>query len=114
MSNTFQIEEEIDKLLDKYTEELKIRIKKAILRSEKIVLKQYITSQRETIRTSSKIQEKPKEKSKESKESKKSNLKISSRSPRISPKNSQKISIKMPKKYVRREQEYDDYTSESD
>ena len=48
MTTVFQIDEEIDKLIDKFSEELKIRLKKAIMRSEKIVLKQYIASQRET------------------------------------------------------------------
>ena len=58
MSNTFQIDEEIDKLIDKFTDDLKIRIKKSIIRSEKLVLKQYIASQRETIRSTSKLQDK--------------------------------------------------------
>lgn len=48
MTTVFQIDEEIDKLIDKFSEELKIRLKKAIMRSEKLVLKQYIASQRET------------------------------------------------------------------
>ena len=60
MSNIFQIDEEIDKLVDKFSEELKIRLKKAIMRSEKLVLKQYIASQRETAKakkSSGKIRE---------------------------------------------------------
>ena len=48
MTTIFQIDEEIDKLIDKFSEDLKIRLKKIIIRSEKLVLKQYIASQRET------------------------------------------------------------------
>lgn len=43
MSN-FSIDDEIDKL----TEQFKVKLKKLILRSEKIVLKQYIASQKES------------------------------------------------------------------
>jgi hypothetical protein len=46
MSTSFQIDYEIDKLIDKFTDELKIRIKKSVVRSEKLVLKEYITSTR--------------------------------------------------------------------
>jgi hypothetical protein len=46
MSTVFQIDDEIDKLIDKFTDDLKIRIKKSVVRSEKLVLKQYITSTR--------------------------------------------------------------------
>jgi len=49
----FFIDEEIDKLIDKFIhnmkddiEDLKSDIKKAIIRSEKIVLKKYISSQK--------------------------------------------------------------------
>lgn len=48
MTTIFQIDEEIDKLVDKFSEELKLRVKKAIMRSEKLILKQYMASQRET------------------------------------------------------------------
>lgn len=48
MSNNFNIDEEIDKLIDKLTIQFKDRLKKLVVRSEKIVLKQYITSQKET------------------------------------------------------------------
>lgn len=48
MSTPFQVDEEIDKLVDKFAEDLKIRIKKIVVKSEKIMLKQYIASQRET------------------------------------------------------------------
>jgi len=51
MSTPFQIDDEIDKLIDKFTEDLRVRIKKAIVRSEKLVLKQYMVSQRETLRS---------------------------------------------------------------
>ena len=50
MSTPFQIDEEIDKLIDKFTDDLRVRIKKAIVRSEKLVLKQYMASQKETLR----------------------------------------------------------------
>jgi hypothetical protein len=49
MSTTiFQIDEEIDKLVDKFSQELKLRLKKTVMRSQKVVLKQYIASQKET------------------------------------------------------------------
>ena len=59
MTTIFQIDEEIDKLVDKFSEELKLRLKKAVMRSEKLVLKQYMASQRETAKAkkSSKITE---------------------------------------------------------
>ena len=44
----FQIDEEIDRLVEKFSEQLKDRLKKTVIRSEKIVLKQYIASQKET------------------------------------------------------------------
>jgi hypothetical protein len=46
---TFEIDLEIDKLVDKSVEDLKIKIKKAIVRSEKQTLNQYIVSQKGTI-----------------------------------------------------------------
>ena len=48
--STFQIDDEIDKLVDKLTEQFKTRLKKLVTRSEKLVLKQYIASQKETMR----------------------------------------------------------------
>ena len=59
MTTIFQIDEEINKLVDKFSEELKLRLKKAVMRSEKLVLKQYMASQRETAKAkkSSKITE---------------------------------------------------------
>ena len=48
--STFRIDDEIDKLVDKLTEQFKMRLKKLIKRSEKLVLKQYIASQKETMR----------------------------------------------------------------
>lgn len=53
MSN-FNIEEEIDAAVDKVAEQLKARLKKMVERSEKLVIKQYITSQKETSRKDSK------------------------------------------------------------
>lgn len=44
--NNFSIDDEIDKL----TEQFKVKLKKLIIRSEKIVLKQYIASQKESAR----------------------------------------------------------------
>jgi hypothetical protein len=49
-NNNFSIEEEIDAVVDKMAEQLKVRLKKLVNRSEKIVLKQYIASQKETTR----------------------------------------------------------------
>lgn len=37
----FQIDNEIDKLVDKFADDLKVRLKKLVIRSEKLVLKQY-------------------------------------------------------------------------
>ena len=42
----FDIDNEIDKLVDRFSEELKNRIKKVVSRNEKIVLKQYINTQK--------------------------------------------------------------------
>lgn len=50
MSN-FSIDDEIDKAVDKLADQLKTRLKKLVIRSEKMVLKQYIASQKETTRT---------------------------------------------------------------
>ena len=49
MSN-FKIDDEIDIVVDKLAEQLKSRLKKLVLRSEKTILKQYIASQKETTR----------------------------------------------------------------
>ena len=48
--STFNIDDEIDKLVDKLTDQLKIKLRKMVERSEKIILKQYIASQKETVR----------------------------------------------------------------
>lgn len=53
MSN-FNVEEEIDAAVDKVAEQLKARLKKMVERSEKLVLKQYIASQKETSRKDTK------------------------------------------------------------
>ena len=44
----FQIDQEIDKLVDKFADDLKNRLKKLVIRSEKLVLKQYMAAQKET------------------------------------------------------------------
>ena len=49
MSN-FEVDVEINKLVDKLTNQFKIKLKKLVRRSEKLVLKQYIASQKETLR----------------------------------------------------------------
>ena len=48
--STFNINSEIDKVIDKAVEQLKARIKRLIVRDEKLILKQYIASQKETTR----------------------------------------------------------------
>jgi len=48
--STFHIDNEIDNLVDKLTDQFKTRLKKIVRRSEKLILKQYIASQRETMR----------------------------------------------------------------
>lgn len=52
--STFDVNEEIDVLVDKLVEklskDLKSRLKRIVLKSEKIVLKQYIASQKTTSR----------------------------------------------------------------
>lgn len=45
--NNFNIEHEIDIVIDKLAEQLKVRIKKLIERSEKIVLREYINEQKQ-------------------------------------------------------------------
>jgi hypothetical protein len=45
---TFEIDKEIDIIVNKLAEDLKIKLKKAIIKSEKQVLKQYIISQKQT------------------------------------------------------------------
>jgi hypothetical protein len=63
--STFQIDDEIDKLVDKLTEQFKTRLRKLVTRSEKLVLKQYIASQNETTRVArGTIRSKPLSKSK--------------------------------------------------
>jgi hypothetical protein len=57
MSTLFQIDEEIDRLVEKFSEQLRDKIKKAVIRSEKIVLKQYIASQKETGKPATKDKE---------------------------------------------------------
>ena len=53
-TKVFKIDDEIDKVVQKATDDLaadlKARIKRLVVRSEKLVLKQYIASQRETAR----------------------------------------------------------------
>jgi hypothetical protein len=46
--STFNIDDDIDKLVNKFAETLKLRLKKSVVRSEKMVLKQYIASQKTT------------------------------------------------------------------
>ena len=46
--NNFNIDKEIDRLVDKFSEDLRVRLKKSVARSEKLILKQYIASQRNT------------------------------------------------------------------
>ena len=118
MSTTFHIDEEIDKLIDKFTDELRIRIKKAIIRSEKLVLKQYIASQRETVKATK--SDKPNLAPNKAKvavqlPSPKATPKATPRgSPRGSPKPSLKDTPKSRVKIVhRREQDYN-YISDSD
>ena len=62
--STFNIDEEVDNLVDKLTEQFKMRLKKLITRSEKLVLKQYIASQKETMRVTRGTKSKPKSKPK--------------------------------------------------
>jgi Tfp pilus assembly pilus retraction ATPase PilT len=50
MSN-FDINEEIDKLVDKFASKLKTQLKSAVAKSEKQILKQYITAQKDTSKT---------------------------------------------------------------
>ena len=56
--STFEIDTEIDKLVDKLTDQFKTKLKKLIARSEKLVLKQYIASQKETLRVTTRKQTK--------------------------------------------------------
>lgn len=48
--SSFEIDDEIDKLVDKLTDQFRTRLKKLVARSEKLVLRQYIASQKETAR----------------------------------------------------------------
>ena len=51
MSTDFQIDQEIDKIVDKLAVDLKTKLKKVVIRSEKLILKQYIASQKDTMRS---------------------------------------------------------------
>ena len=51
MSTDFQIDQEIDKIVDKLADDLKVKLKKVVIRSEKLMLKQYIASQKDTMRS---------------------------------------------------------------
>ena len=51
MSTDFQIDQEIDKIVDKLAVDLKTKLKKVVIRSEKLMLKQYIASQKETTKS---------------------------------------------------------------
>lgn len=42
----FNINNEIDKIVDKQAEELRVRLKRVVARSERMVLKHYISSQK--------------------------------------------------------------------
>lgn len=46
--SSFNIEDEIDRLVDKLASDLKARLKKVVVRSEKMVLKQNTTAQKST------------------------------------------------------------------
>ena len=48
--STFDINAEIDKVVNKAVGQLVIKIKKLVQRDEKLILKQYIASQKETAR----------------------------------------------------------------
>jgi hypothetical protein len=68
MSN-FNVDEEVDILVDKLVEQFKVKLKKLIMKDEKIVLRQYILSQKETtkqVKPSAKTKESPRELIKES------------------------------------------------
>ena len=51
MSTDFQIDQEIDKIVDKLAFDLKTKLKKVVIRSEKLMLKQYIASQKDTMKS---------------------------------------------------------------
>jgi hypothetical protein len=51
MSN-FNINDEIDKIVDKMADQLKTRLKSIVVRGEKQVLRQYMTAQKDTAKTS--------------------------------------------------------------
>lgn len=51
MSTDFQIDQEIDKIVDKLALDLKTKLKKVVIRSEKLMLKQYIASQKDTMKS---------------------------------------------------------------
>lgn len=53
--NNVDIEEEINVLIDKVSEQLKTRIKKIVERNQKLTLKQYIASQKETRKDTNKL-----------------------------------------------------------
>tara|TARA_A100001015_G_scaffold300857_1_gene386875 strand:+ start:244 stop:444 length:201 start_codon:yes stop_codon:yes gene_type:complete len=54
------IDIEIDKLLTKTVDQFKTRLKKIIIRHQKLVLKQYIASQKQTLKTVNKTKRKTK------------------------------------------------------
>lgn len=48
MSSTFDINDEIDRLVDKFANDLKSKLKKSVTRNEKIVVKKYTTMHKST------------------------------------------------------------------
>ena len=59
MSSTFDINDEIDRLVDKLASDLKVRLKKSVARSEKLVVKQYTTEQKSTKGVASSLAKRP-------------------------------------------------------
>ena len=48
--STFRIDDEIDKAVDRFSQQLREKLKKLVAKDAKYVLKQYIASQKETAR----------------------------------------------------------------
>lgn len=55
MSTAFNINDEIDKIVDKMAVQLKSRLKSIVVRGEKQILRQYMASQKDTAKTSKNV-----------------------------------------------------------
>ena len=58
--STFSIDEEIDKLVNKFSEDLKSKLKKIVVKSEKLILKEYIQKEKEKMKNTTTVKKQTK------------------------------------------------------